>query len=85
MLTPSIGFCLMPSTISGALTPVASRIVGTMSMTWWNWVRMPPASLMRFGHEIAMPWRVPPKCEATCLVHLNGVSNAHDQATAMCG
>ena len=26
-----------------------------------------------------MPWRVPPKCEATCLVHLNGVSNAQDQ------
>ncbi len=37
------------------------------------------------GHEIAIPWRVPPKCEATCLVHLNGVSNAHDHATAMCG
>ena len=44
-----------------------------------------PASLMWPGHEIAMPWRVPPKCEATCLVHLNGVSKAHDQATDMCG
>ena len=55
MLTPSIGFCLMPSTVCGALTPVASRIVGTMSMMWWNWLRTPPASLMRFGHEIAMP------------------------------
>jgi hypothetical protein len=33
MLTPSIGFCLMPSTMSGAPTPVASRIVGTMSIT----------------------------------------------------
>ena len=33
MLTPSMGFCLMPSTISGALMPAASRIVGTMSMT----------------------------------------------------
>ena len=32
-----------------------------------------------------MPWRVPPKCEPICLVHLNGVSKAHDQATAMCG
>ena len=51
MLTPSIGFCAMPSTISGAWMPVASRIVGTMSMMWWNWVRMPPASLMRPGQD----------------------------------
>ena len=85
MLTPSIGFCVMPLTNSGALMPVASRRVGTISMTWWNWVRMPPTSLMWPGHEMAMPCRVPPKCEATCLVHLNGVSNAHDQPTAMCG
>ena len=85
MLTPSIGFCLMPSTICGALMPVASRIVGTMSMMWWNWWRTPPASLMRAGHEIARPCRVPPKCDAICLVHLNGVSKAHDHATAMCG
>jgi hypothetical protein len=41
--------------------PVASRIVGTMSMMWWNWLRTPPASLMRAGHEIARPCRVPPK------------------------
>ena len=26
-----------------------------------------------------MPWRMPPKCEAICLVQLNGVSNAHVQ------
>src|SRR5262249_46558731 len=32
----------MPSTTSGAGMPVASRIVGTMSMRWWNWLRMPP-------------------------------------------
>src|SRR6267154_3897118 len=83
MLMPSIGFCLMPSTICGALMPDASRIEGTMSMMWWNWWRMPPASLMRFGQEIARPWRVPPKCEAICLVHLNGVSNAHDHATVL--
>jgi formylglycine-generating enzyme len=37
---------------------------------------------MRLGQAIAMPCRVPPKCDATCFVHLNGVSNAHDQATA---
>src|SRR5213593_3011835 len=85
MLTPSIGFCLMPLTVSGALMPVASRIVGTTSMMWWNWLRMPPASLMRAGHEMARPCPVPPKCDAICLVHLNGVSNAQDHATAMCG
>jgi hypothetical protein len=39
-----------------------------MSIIWWNWVRMPPASLMRAGHEIASPCRVPPKCEATCKI-----------------
>jgi hypothetical protein len=55
MLTPSIGFCAMPLTISGAGMPVASRMVGTMSIMWWNWVRMPPASLIRFGQQIAMP------------------------------
>src|SRR6476661_2754512 len=85
MLTPSIGFCLMPLAYSGALMPVASRIVGMMSMMWWNWLRMPPGSLMWPGQLIAMPCRVPPKCDATCLVHLNGVSKAHDHATAMCG
>src|SRR6266545_3094839 len=55
MLTPSIGFCLMPSTICGALMPVASRIVGTMSMMWWNWLRTPPRSSMCPGHEMANP------------------------------
>ena len=32
-----------------------------------------------------MPCRVPPKNDATSLVHLNGVSKAQDQATDMCG
>jgi len=35
------------------------------------------------GHEIAMPCLMPPKCEAICLVHENGVSKAHDHGTAM--
>ncbi len=76
MLTPSIGFCGTPLSIDGACTPAASRIVGAMSMTWWNCVRMPPLSLMRAGQEMTMPLRVPPKCEAICLVHWNGVSIA---------
>src|SRR6266404_8387826 len=85
MLTPSIGFCLMPLTSSGALIPVTSRIVGTISMTWWNCGRIPPTSLMCPGQLIAKPCRVPPKCDATCLVHLNGVSKAHDHATDIWG
>ena len=78
MLTPSIGFCLIPLTMSGAATRVASRMVGTISIMWWNCVRMPPASLMWPGQDMTMPCRVPPKCDATCLVHLKGVSNAQD-------
>ena len=85
MLTPSIGFCWMPLTMSGAWMPAASRMVGTMSITWWNWVRIPPTSLIWPGQEIASPCRVPPKCDATCLVHLKGVSNAQDHATDICG
>ena len=83
MLTPSIGRCLMPLIMSGAGTPVASRMVGTTSMMWWNWRRMPPTSLMWPGHDIATPWAVPPKCDATCLVHLNGVSIAQAQGAAI--
>src|SRR5438132_7412434 len=85
MLTPSIGFCAMPFTVAGAWMPAASRIVGTISIMWWNCVRMPPKSLMWPGQEMAMPCLVPPKNEATCLVHLNGVSKAHDHATDICG
>ena len=75
----------MPSIVSGAGMPVASRMVGTMSITWWNWLRTAPGSVIWPGQDIAMPCRVPPKCEAICLVHLNGVSKAQDQATDMCG
>ena len=85
MLTPSIGFCSRPSTTFGAGMPVASRMVGTMSMTWWNCQRMPPLSLMRAGQEMAMPCLVPPKCEATSLVQENGVSKAQVHGIAMCG
>ena len=85
MLTPSIGRCAMPSIVSGCGMPVASRIVGAMSMMWWNWRRMPPGSSMWPGQDIAMPCAVPPKCDATCFIHLNGVSNAQAQGAAKCG
>jgi hypothetical protein len=74
----------MPSDYSGAGIPAASRIVGTMSITWWNWLRMPPSSLMRAGQEMTAPLRTPPRYEAICFTHLYGVSKAKLQATAMC-
>ena len=82
MLVPSMGFCLMPSIVSGCGMPVASRMVGTMSMTWLNWRRMPPTSLMWPGQDMTMPWAVPPKCDGTCLTHLNGVSIAQAHSAA---
>ena len=36
MLTPSIGFCGTPLSTDGGGTPTASRMVGAMSITWWN-------------------------------------------------
>ena len=69
MLTPSIGFCSAPFTRAGIAMPAASRIVGTMSMTWWNWLRCSPAALIPRGHEMASPLRVPPKWDATCFIH----------------
>ena len=81
MLTPWIGFCGTPFSIEGALMPVASRIVGVMSMTWWNWLRSPPLSLMRAGQDMTMPLWVPPKCEAICLNHWKGVLSARAQPT----
>ena len=59
--------------------PVASSMVGMMSMTWANCVRISPWALMRFGQEMAIAFFVPPKCEAICLVHWNGVSMAWAQ------
>ena len=55
--------------------PDTSSSVGTMSMTWWNCQRTPPLSLIRAGQEITMPFFVPPKNDAICLVHLYGVLN----------
>ena len=40
-----------------------------MSMTWWNCGRTSPLALMPLGQWTIVPLRVPPKCEATCLVH----------------
>ena len=44
-------------------------MVGATSMTWWNWWRTSPLALMPAGQWTIVPLRVPPQCEATCLVH----------------
>ena len=54
---------------AGAGSPAASRIVGATSMTWWNWLRVLPLSVNPFGQCTMVPLRVPPQCDATCLVH----------------
>src|SRR5581483_4577928 len=75
----------MPSISFGAGMPAASRIVGATSLTWVNWPRSPPLSLIRFGHATTIGSRVPPRWLATCLPHWNGVFPAHAQAQAKCG
>ena len=62
--------------------PAASRIVGAMSITWQNCERISPLALMPFGQCTIVPLRVPPKCDATCLVHWYGVFIACAQPTA---
>ena len=82
MLTPSSGACVMPFTNSGSGSPAASRIVWATSMTWWNWLRIFPLSVKPFGQCTMVPLRVPPQCDATCLVHWYGVHSACAQPTA---
>ncbi len=55
---------------------------GAMSMTWWNCGRTSPLALIPLGQWTIMPSRVPPKCDATCLHHWNGVLPAIAQPTA---
>ena len=81
MLVPSIGFWATPWTLVGSGMPAASRIVGAMSMTWWNCARISPRARIAAGQWTIVPLRVPPKCDATCLVHWYGVSIACAQPT----
>jgi hypothetical protein len=71
-----------PFTVVGSGMPAASRIVGATSITWLNCERTSPLALMPLGQCAIVPLRVPPQCEATCLVHWNGASIAHAQPTA---
>ena len=85
MLTPSIGVCATPLTVFGSGMPAASSTVGAMSITCWNWLRTSPLALIRAGQLTTSGLRVPPKLDATCLVHMNGVLPATAQPAAMCG
>ena len=55
--------------MSARAGPAASSTVAAMSMTWLNWLRTSPLALMPSGQWTMVPLRVPPQCEATCLVH----------------
>ena len=57
-----------------------SRIVGPMSMAWVKCERSAPVPVMRAGQWMTIGLRVPPRCEPTCLPHLNGVFPAHAHA-----
>ena len=80
MLTPSIGTWGVPLTIFGSGSLAASRIVGATSITWWNWLRISFFALMPFGQWTTMPLRVPPKLDATCLVHVERRVEGHRPA-----
>ena len=83
--TPSIGRCTVPFTDVGCGSSAASSAVGATSMTWWNCERISPLALMPVGQWTTIPLRVPPKWEATCLVHWNGVLPASAQPMEKCG
>ncbi len=72
-LTPFNGTWSTPSITSGMGSPAASRTVGTISTTWVNCERRLPPLVMRFGQEITIDVRVPPRWEAIFLSHWNGV------------
>src|SRR5579871_1043806 len=79
--TPSIGFCVTPSTILGVGNWAAASIVGRTSIKWANWVRVPPVSLIFAGQETTIGLREPPKCDATCFTHWKGALPAQAQPT----
>ena len=83
MLVPSIGRWVTPWTVVGSGMPAASRTVGATSMHVGELV----ADLAARRDAVAasctiVPLRVPPQCEATCLVHWYGVSIACAQPIA---
>ncbi len=82
MLMPSMGACCALLTMIGSGRPATSSTVGATSITWENCERISPFALMPLGQCTMVPLRVPPQCDATCLVHWYGVSRACAQPTA---
>ena len=69
MLTPSIGICWTPWTLTrlgqpGRLEDRRRDVDDVVELE-----RTSPLALMPFGQWTIVPLRVPPQCEATCLVH----------------
>ena len=60
-VTPWMGCCAMPSTVSGAGMPAISRMVGAMSMTWVNCDRSSPPEGAWPGQWMTIGLRVPPR------------------------
>ena len=78
---PSIGCCGTPSTSSGGAMPTASRMVGSRSMAWQNWLRTCPRAAMPFGQCAISGVRTPPS-QANRFHRRNGVFPAHAQPQA---
>ena len=82
MLTPCSGICWMPLTNvglgeTGGVEHRRRDVDDVVEL-----VRTSPRASKPFGQCTIVPLRVPPKCEATCLVHWYGVSIACAQPTA---
>ena len=75
------GVCATPLTILGSGMPTASRIVGTMSITWCTgggsrpWLSMPFGQCTTSGAMLPPPW-------AIVIAHVHGVAPANAQPTA---
>jgi hypothetical protein len=69
MLSPSNGACADAVDDGRLRQPATSSTVLATSITWWNWSRISPLALIPLGQWTIVPLRVPPQCEATCLVH----------------
>ena len=86
MLVPSIGCWGTPSTRLGLRDAGGVEDRGQHIDDVVELVARPRRDpLMPAGQCTIIPLRVPPKCEATCLVHWYGVSSASAQPTGECG
>jgi hypothetical protein len=78
--TPASGVWSTPFTTRGMATPQHSRMVGTMSVTWWYWSRTCPRddAAMPAGQWTTSGSHTPPWYEYRLNMR-NGVENAMAQ------